>query len=52
MRPKPSKRLYNIVLVFANDVTRTVKVKASDRDIAERRALKRHPNAVAVNRHG
>lgn len=51
MRLPKSKKLYNVVLIFANDVTRTVQVQASSREVAETRALKRNPNAVAVKRH-
>lgn len=51
MRLTKSKKLYNVVLVFTNDVTRTVQVQASSREIAENRALKRNPNALAVKRH-
>lgn len=50
MQPKPSKRLYNIIIEFANGMTRSVKVKAATREAAENRALKFHPNAVGVKR--
>ena len=51
MRSRSTKRLFTVVLIFANNVTRTVHVKASDREVAENRALKRNPNAVGVQRH-
>ena len=50
MRTKKSKRLYHIVVEFANGVTRTVKVRAVTREIAEKRALKFHPSALGVKR--
>jgi hypothetical protein len=52
MRLRESKKLFNVVLVFQNDVTRTVTVKAISREVAESRALKRNPSAIAVKRHG
>lgn len=48
MRIKKSTKLFNIVLVYANGMTRTVPVRATTREIAERRAMKRNPNAVSV----
>lgn len=48
MRTKKSKFLHKIVLVYDNDMTRTVKVRATTREIAERRALKRNPSAKGV----
>ena len=50
MREKKSKQLYRIPLEFANGVSRTVKVKAKDRQTAEARALKFHPSALGVKR--
>lgn len=50
VQKKKAKQLYRIPLEFANGMTRTVKVKASSRDLAESRALKFHPNAVGVKR--
>jgi hypothetical protein len=47
---KSPKQLYEITLEFQNGSTRMVKVKASSREVAERRALKFHPNAVGVKR--
>lgn len=51
MLAKNGQKLYHVVLVFANDLTRTVKVKASSRDVAERRALKRNRGAIGVKRN-
>lgn len=51
MRVRKSKKLYNVTLVFSNNLTRTVMVQASSRETAEKRALKRNPGAVAVQRH-
>jgi hypothetical protein len=48
MRNKKSKQLYHITLEFPAGVTRTVKVQAKSREVAERRALKRHPHATGV----
>lgn len=48
MRIKKSKRLYNITVEFENGLTRTVKIRAVTRAIAEKRALKFHPNALGV----
>jgi hypothetical protein len=50
MRTKKSKRLYHIVVEFENGVTRTVNVRAVTREIAEKRALKFHPQAKGVKR--
>lgn len=48
MRTKKSKQMFNVVLVYENNMTRTVKVRASSRTVAEARALKRNPNAKGV----
>ena len=48
MQIKKSQTLYFITLVFANSITRTVQVRASSREVAERRALKRNPGAVSI----
>ena len=50
MQSKSPKRLYNVVIEYANGVTRTVKVKAVSREKAEKRARKFHPNAIGVRR--
>jgi hypothetical protein len=50
MQIKKSKRLYHIVVEYENGVTRTVKVRAVTRELAEKRALKFHPTAKGVKR--
>lgn len=51
MRTKKSKQLFNIELLYENGMTRTVKVRATTREIAEKRALKRNPSATGVKPH-
>lgn len=48
MQLKKSKQLYHVELEFPNGLTRQVKIKASSREVAEKRALKFHPNAIGV----
>jgi hypothetical protein len=50
MRTKKSKRLFHITVEFESGLTRTVKVRAVTREIAEKRALKFHPSAKGVKR--
>ena len=50
MQRPQSKQLYNVVVEFANGVTRNVKIKATSRPQAEKRALKFHPSARGVKR--
>jgi hypothetical protein len=45
------KKVHRITLEFLNGITRTVTIKASDREVAERRALKHNPSAIGVNRN-
>lgn len=52
VQTKTSKQLFTIVVIFPNGNTRQVKVKAADRETAEHRALKFHPNARRVKRDG
>lgn len=52
MQAKKSKRLYPIVVEFQNGMTKTVKVKAISREVAEQRALKFNPTAKGVKRDG
>jgi hypothetical protein len=47
---KKSKKLYHVIVELPNGITRTVKVKAIDREHAEKRALKFQPNALGVKR--
>lgn len=51
MRTKKSKSLHNITLEYENGMTKTVKVRAVSREVAEKRAIKRNPNAKGVKRH-
>jgi hypothetical protein len=48
MRPKKAQRLYQIVLLYPNNMQRTVMVKAISREVAERRAIKRNRSALGV----
>jgi len=50
VRAKKEKKLFSITLVYENNLTRTVQVKAINREVAENRALKRNPNALGVKR--
>lgn len=51
MRQKSTSKQHSITLEFKNGVTRTVKVKAATREVAEERALKRNPSALGVKRN-
>lgn len=48
MRTKKSKQLFRIELEFDHGMTRTVKIRAVTREIAEKRALKFNPSAKGV----
>jgi hypothetical protein len=48
MRAKKSQKLFTVVLEFENGMTRTVKVRAASRQVAEDRALKRNKSAKGV----
>jgi len=50
MQTKKSKQLYTIVVEFENGLTRTIRVRATTREIAEKRALKFNPSAKGVRR--
>lgn len=50
MRTKKQQQPYHIVLAFPNGLTRRVIVKASTREVAESRALKRNPAATGIKR--
>lgn len=50
MQLSSKKTLHTIVLTYANDMTRTVRVKAVDRERAEEKALKFNPSATGVKR--
>ncbi len=45
-----AKQLYHITLELPNGKTKSVKVKASTQEVAERRALKFNPAAIGVKR--
>jgi len=48
MRTKKSKQLFRIELEYDNGMTRSVKIRATTREIAEKRALKFNPGARRV----
>ena len=48
MKAKKASRVYTLTLVYENNLTRDVKVRASSREVAEKRALKRNPNAIGI----
>lgn len=50
MQTKKSKRLFHVTVEYENGMTRTVKVRAVTRELAEKRALKFHPMAKGVKR--
>jgi hypothetical protein len=50
MQQKAQKKAYCITLVFRNNITREVYVKARSREIAEARALKRNKTAQRVHK--
>lgn len=51
MQQKKRKQLYLIPLEFANGMSRTVKVKSTSRENAEKRALKFNPGALGVKQN-
>lgn len=50
MRQISKQCLWKVAVVFENGMTKIVPVKAATLEAAERRALKRHPSAVGVDR--
>ena len=50
MRPEKSQHHFQIVVILESGKKKTVDVKASTRKVAERRALKRTPAAVDIDR--
>lgn len=50
MRQEKSQKHFPIVVVLESGKHKTVDVKASSREVAERRALKRTPAAVDIQR--
>ena len=51
LQHKRSKQPFHVIVEFKNGMTRNVTVRAMNREIAERRALKFHPSAVGVKRN-
>lgn len=51
MQSQSKKKLYHIEVELGNGLSKLVKVKAVDRETAERKALKFHPTAVGVKRN-
>lgn len=50
MRTPKKQQLFKVALEFPGPMTRTIQVKASSREVAEARALKRNPSAFGVAR--
>lgn len=50
MKTKTQSDLYKITIEYENGDTKVVPVKASTREVAEERAMKRNPNAKGVKR--
>lgn len=49
---KSAQKQFWITLKFEGNVERIVQVRASTREVAESRALKRNPGAIEVKRDG
>jgi hypothetical protein len=49
---KSSQKQFWITLKFEGNVERIVQVRASNREVAENRALKRNPAATGVKKDG
>jgi hypothetical protein len=47
---KQKLHMYRVVLAFEFGVTRSVFVKAKSRETAEKRALRRNPTAIGIDR--
>jgi hypothetical protein len=50
LQTKSKKKLHHVTVEFPNGTTKLVKVKASDTDAAEQRALKFNPSAIGVKK--
>jgi hypothetical protein len=50
MQQKKASRVFTITLVYENNLTRDVRVRAKSREVAEQRAMKRNPNAIGIRR--
>lgn len=51
MQQKSTKKLWYIDVILASGKTKTVAVTAADRETAERRALKKTPTGVDIQRN-
>lgn len=51
-KKKSTSNLHHVELAFPMGVSRTVKVRAASREVAEKRALKRNPSATGVKQRG
>jgi hypothetical protein len=47
---KQKEQVYRVVLAFPLSVTRSVFVRAKSRETAEKRALRRNPKAIGIDR--
>lgn len=47
---KEKKKVYRVVLAYPNTVSHSVFVKARNREKAEARALRQHPDASGIDR--
>jgi hypothetical protein len=47
---RKQEQMYRVTLVFPFNVTRSVFIKANSRSKAERRALRKYPTALHVDR--
>lgn len=52
MRIRSQQQIYIVTLRFPKEITRDVRVRATTREVAENRALKRNPNALGVKLKG
>lgn len=50
MQQGKKQQHFRITLEFDKGMTRTVNVRAASREVAEARAVKRHPSALRVRR--
>lgn len=50
LQTKSNKKLHQVTVEFKNGSTKTITVKATDQDAANKRALKFNPSAIGVKR--
>jgi hypothetical protein len=50
MNPKVKQQVYRVVLGYRNGMSHSVFIKAKDRKTAEKRALRRNPDATHIDR--